>query len=168
VIDMSNPTNQMTVRELCQTVVVPAGVADVWRAWTTEEGVVTFFAPRAVIRLEVNGPYELLFDLDGPQGSQGSEGCQVLGFELLQWLTFSWSFPRSSPLHGELTQVGVSLVRQTDTRTRVVLAHRGWRSGPTWDEGFRYFQRAWRIVLGRLVHRFEVGPIDWQDPFTPP
>jgi uncharacterized protein YndB with AHSA1/START domain len=166
---MSSPnSSQMTVRELCQTAVVPASVAMVWHAWTTPEGARTFFAPVANIRLEVQGPYELLFDLDRPAGEQGSEGCRVLAFELHQWVSFSWSFPRElKTLVTEKTQVGLSFVAQPDGQTRVVLAQRGWKTGPEWEEGFRYFKRAWQIVLGRLRHRFEVGPIDWMNPFTP-
>jgi uncharacterized protein YndB with AHSA1/START domain len=48
-------------------VVVKASVESVWHAWTTPEDAVTFFAPKANIRLAVGGPYELYLDVDAPE-----------------------------------------------------------------------------------------------------
>lgn len=47
----------------------------------------------------------------------------------------------------------------------VTLIHTGWGEGGEWDDAFTYFERAWGdIVLHRLQHRFENGPVDWSDP----
>jgi hypothetical protein len=45
------------------------------------------------------------------------------------------------------------------------LRHDGWGEGGEWDTAFAYFSRAWTdVVLPRLKHRFEQGPMDWSDP----
>jgi hypothetical protein len=58
-------------------VVVPAAVEDVWEAWTTEQGVKTFFAPGASVELAIGGNYEMYFAPQQPKGLQGSEGCKI-------------------------------------------------------------------------------------------
>jgi hypothetical protein len=50
-------------------------------------------------------------------------------------------------------------------QTKVRLTHLGWGEGGEWDQAFAYFTQAWQVVLGRLAHRFSVGPIDWNNPY---
>jgi hypothetical protein len=53
-------------------------------------------------------------------------------------------------------------------RTRVRFTHMGWGEGEEWDAVFDYFDRAWNaVILSRLVHRFERGPVDWKNPPQP-
>ncbi len=144
--------------------VVPAPISEVWKAWTTVEGVRGFFAPDARIELRPGGPYEILFDLDEPPGRQGGEGCKVLEVEPERRLAFTWNFPPHLPIRSEYTRGTVELAPTADGKTRVTFAQVGWKQGPDWDEGYAYFDRAWGVVLRRLVYRFEKGPVDWKDP----
>ena len=57
---------------------VNANIQDVWNAWTTEEGVKSFFAPACNIDLKVGGAYEMLFDLKAEPGLQGGEGLTIM------------------------------------------------------------------------------------------
>ncbi len=165
---MDDSTIKRTVREICKSVEVSASLAEVWHAWTTSEGATTFFAPEAHIVAAPGGAYELYFDLEAPEGERGSEGCTIIELAEEKFLSVTWNFPTSLPtIRGEHTAVGIGLQALGAARTRVVLTHTGWKAEPAWLEGFTYFTRAWDLVLGRLQHRFEVGPIDWADPFTP-
>jgi uncharacterized protein YndB with AHSA1/START domain len=145
-------------------IVVPASVAEVWNAWTTEEGVTSFFAPACTIDLRPDGPYEILFDPSAPPGQRGGEGLRVMAVQPMRMLSFTWNAPPSLPqVRGQRTHVVVRLAVEDDHRTRVTLHHDGWGSGGQWEDAFRYFDRAWnQIVLPRLRLRFEQGPIDWQ------
>ena len=155
-------------RELRKEVIVGAPLSEVWRAWTTDAGAVTFFAPAAHIEAREGGAYELFFMLEAPEGSRGSEGCTVLGLEPERRLVVSWNFPPTLPtIRGEHTRVQVDMEPIDDDHTKVSVVQTGWREGDDWDQGFAYFDRAWALVLARLDHRFEAGPIDWNDPYTP-
>jgi uncharacterized protein YndB with AHSA1/START domain len=151
-------------------VVVNACVEAVWEAWTTPEGAVTFFAPRANIKLAIGGPYELFFDLDAPEGSRGGEGLRILSFLPLEMLSFDWNAPPQYPTvrQGQRTWVVVQFYPLGQSEVQVRLTHLGWRGGEEWDKVFQYFKRAWDIVLGRLEYRFSNGPIDWNNPYSPP
>jgi uncharacterized protein YndB with AHSA1/START domain len=151
-------------------VIVSASVKAVWDAWTTPEGPITFFAPRANIRLAVGGPYELFFDPDAPKGSQGSEDLKILSFLPMEMLSFEWSAPPQylTVRKGQRTWVVVQFYPCGQNEVQVRLTHLGWKKGDEWDKVFQYFKHAWDIVLGRLEHRFSTGPIDWNNPYSVP
>ena len=149
--------------------VLSVPLVDVWNAWTITEGVVTFFAPKANIQLQVGGPYELYFDLKAPLGFQGTEGCKVLGFELTKSLAFDFIAPPQFPNVRRLrTRVDVGFEEvQRGGIVKVSLVHSGFLEGEEWDESFEFFRWSWDLVLGRLQHHYLAGPIDWRNPYTP-
>jgi uncharacterized protein YndB with AHSA1/START domain len=158
------------LRALRKELVVTASRPEVWRAWTTNEGAATFFAPRTDIDPVLGGHYEIYFFPDQPYGSRGAEGCRVHSLVPPRSLAFTWNAPPSLPLLRQAqvhTLVFVELDEAGPQATRVRLTHLGWGEGPDWDAAFAYFEKAWDIVLGRLKLRFETGPIDWQDPPRP-
>jgi uncharacterized protein YndB with AHSA1/START domain len=144
-------------------IVVPATIEDVWHAWTTEEGIISFLAPACRIDLRPDGPYEILFDPSALPGQRGGEGLRVMAVQPMTMLSFTWNAPPSLPeVRGQRTHVTVRLSPEGAGRTRVRLHHDGWGTGGQWDEAYRYFDRAWnQIVLPRLVRRFEEGPVQW-------
>lgn len=52
-------------REMSCEITIPAPVNDIWLAWTTEEGAISFFTPACRIDLKPGGAYEMLFNLEG-------------------------------------------------------------------------------------------------------
>jgi uncharacterized protein YndB with AHSA1/START domain/uncharacterized protein YciI len=151
-------------RVLSQEVTVKAPRGEVWRAFTTAEGVRTFFSPAAHVELKPGGRYEILFDPSAPRGAQGCEGCRVLSYVPEELLSFSWSAPPSFPeLRWQKTFVVVQLADAGAGQTRVKLTQAGWREGAEWDKLYDYFGKAWPMVLGNLRKRFETGPL-WPQP----
>jgi uncharacterized protein YndB with AHSA1/START domain len=143
-------------------IIVDAPISDVWSAWTTNNGVRTFFAPDSKVCLEVGGPYELYFIPDAPNGNRGSESMKILSFDPERLISFEWNNPPSlAEIRGEKTWVVVYFEALSPERTRVQMHHLGWREGEIWSKAFEYFVNAWDIVLSRLERRFKDGPIDW-------
>jgi uncharacterized protein YndB with AHSA1/START domain len=150
-------------RILRKETLVPATLQDVWHAWTATEGTKTFFSPRTHVELAVGGPYEILFSLDAPAGSQGSEGCLVLSYLPLEMLSFSWNAPPEfGGLRGQYTIVVLRFEEVEPGMVKVLLWHHGWGKGEKWDRLYDYFDKAWSYVLSNLKKRFVAGPIDWQ------
>lgn len=141
----------MDERVLELTAEIDAPAAEVFRLWSTEDGVVQFFPNAAKIELIPGGAYEMYFLLDAPEGSRGSEGCTVIEFEEGRHLAFTWNFPPSIPsIRHEQTRVDITLTPLGPERTRVELLQTGWRCGKDWNQGYDYFSKAWRTVLDRL------------------
>jgi uncharacterized protein YndB with AHSA1/START domain len=147
-------------------VVVQAAVDAVWDAWTTEEGIKTFFAPDCNVNLRVDGLYEIFFDPDAPPGQKGADGMKILALQPKKMLSFTWNAPLDMPnVRKQRTHVVIRFQQVAKGRTRVNLTHDGWGEGEEWDKAFTYFSRAWNeAVLPRLKRRFASGPIDWENP----
>lgn len=146
-----------------------APVEEVWKAWTTEEGVKSFFAPGCRIEPKVDGAYEIFFNPAGEPGQRGAEGMRILVFEPRRRLAFTWSAPPDQPYaRAQRTVVTLDFEPQGESRTRLTFTHSGWGDGPEWDKAYAYFDQAWRgFVLPHLVHRLAKGPIDWKNPPQP-
>jgi len=154
-------------RLIRKSVAVNASRQEVWKAWTTEEGVKGFFAPDANVELAIGGAYEMLFDPEAPVGSQGGEGLRILSYLPEEMLSFEWNAPPEFPtVRAQKTWVVVQL-GDTPAQTKVQLTHLGWEEGAEWNRVFDYFQQAWNIVLRRLQKRFTDGPIDWENLYRP-
>jgi uncharacterized protein YndB with AHSA1/START domain len=141
--------------------IIPARLSEIWKAWTTTDGAMTFFAPRANIEPWKGGLYEILFDPESPSGQRGAEGLKILEILPESVLAFEWNNPPSIPsIRNEKTKVTIRFEKVDDTHTRVNLEHSGWRTGPDWQKAHQYFEGAWDIVLNRLMKRFTDGPIE--------
>jgi len=150
-------------------VTVQATPAQVFEAWTTLAGVRSFFAPDANMELRLGGPYEMLFDPEANEGGRGSEGCRILSYLPGEMLSFDWNNPPKLPsIRQEKTWVVVRFDDAGGGRTRLTLTHLGWRTGGEWPQAHAYFERAWDVVLYRLLVCFEKGPINWSKPPYPP
>jgi uncharacterized protein YndB with AHSA1/START domain len=140
-------------------VVVAAPVHDVWNAWTTREGVKTFFANGANIDPRPDGDYEIFFDPSKPAGHRGADGMRILVFEPDSRFAFTWNAPEKFPhARKQRTHVTVTLTPVDAAHTRVQLTHDGFGTDAEWREVREYFTHAWGdYVLPRLKASFEKG-----------
>lgn len=148
---------------LTKEVVVHATLPDVWYAWTTREGIASFFSPDSKIELELGGAYELYMGMENPDesGTRGSEGCKLLSYVPLEMLSFEWSFPPKvmslRKAHAK-TYVVLRFEPLEGERVRVRFAQAGWQAGDDWRQGWIYFDRAWTSVMKQLADRVRSTP----------
>jgi uncharacterized protein YndB with AHSA1/START domain/uncharacterized protein YciI len=140
---------------------VDARRSEVWQAWTTSEGLMSFLSPQARVELRLGGPFEVWFDPSAEAGLRGSEGCKVLAFLENEMLSFSWNAPPSlGHLRARRHFVVVRLRDVADgKRTEVELIDSGYSADEGDQEIRAYFAEAWPFVLGNLAKRFESGPL---------
>jgi uncharacterized protein YndB with AHSA1/START domain len=138
---------------------INAPVGEVWRAWTTKEGLEAFLCEQATVELRPGGSYEVLFAVEAPEGQRGSEGCQVVDIIPEKRLTFTWNSPPSLPeVRNQRTNVIVELTASEDgLQTSVRLLSIGWGTGEQWQASYRYFEAAWSTVFDWLEASFENG-----------
>jgi uncharacterized protein YndB with AHSA1/START domain len=149
-------------RSLNNEVLVAAPAASVWQAWTTREGITSFFAPDAVIEARVGGAFHIHIDPGGTPGLKGADDSRFMALQAPRMLSFDWNAPPSLPqARAQRTFVVVRLHPVDEQTTRVTLHHTGWGDGGEWDRAYQYFDRAWGQVLGNLKKRFDTGPVDW-------
>lgn len=149
-------------RAIDKQVVIGAGLDAAWAAWTTREGIVSFFAPGAEVEPRVGGAFHIFFDPEGDPGEKGADDSRFMALQPKKMLSFDWNAPPSLPqARAQRTFVVLRFEPVSDRETRVTLHHTGWGDGGEWDQAYTYFDRAWGNVLGNLKKRFETGPQDW-------
>jgi len=151
-------------RMIDKQVVVDAPIAEVWKAWTTTEGIKSFFAPDANVEPRSCGAFEVYINPYAEPGMKGADDMRFMALQEPTMLTFTWNAPPSNPeIRKQRTLVIVRLKPAGDSRTEVTLHHVGWGDGGKWDEAYNYFDRAWGNVLANLQKRFKEGPVDWTE-----
>lgn len=155
---------QAEERALHKEVIVKAPVAEVWNAWTTTEGIKTFFAPDANVEARPGGPFEIYINPYAPAGMKGADDMKVLAVQPERMLSYTWNAPPSLPeARKQRTVVILRFAPVSESETRVTLTHVGWGDGGEWDKAYAYFDHAWPMVLGNLQKRFAEGPVDWSE-----
>jgi uncharacterized protein YndB with AHSA1/START domain len=149
-------------RAINKEIVVAATLDDVWNAWTTREGIISFFAPDAVVDPRVGGAFHIHMNPLAAPGAKGADDMRFLALQPKQMISFDWNAPpHLAEARAQRTFVIVRFAAVDDKNTKVTLHHTGWGNGGEWDKTFAYFERAWGGVLGNLKKRFDEGPYDW-------
>ena len=143
-------------------VVVNAPIEEAWKAWSTTEGVKSFFAPDARIEARSGGLFEVYMNPYAEPGLKGADDMRVLAVQPPTMISFTWNAPPHQPeIRAQRTVVIVRL-RAVDPRTtEVILRHLAWGDGEKWDATYAYFDRAWGNVMSNLQKRFVDGPVDF-------
>jgi uncharacterized protein YndB with AHSA1/START domain len=153
---------QAQERAVRKEILVPAPIEAVWKSWTTQEGIQSFFAPEAVIEARPGGAFHIHIDPYGQPGRKGADDMRFMALQAPKMLSFDWNAPPSMPEVRQHRSFVVVRLAEVDARTtRVTLHHSGWGDGGEWDKAYAYFDAAWGRVLANLRQRHEQGPIDW-------
>lgn len=156
------PAGWAAEKAIDKEVTVNATLAQAWQAWTTREGIVSFFAPDAKVEPRVGGAFQIYFDPGAEPGAKGADDMRYLALQPQKMLSFDWNAPPFLPeARQQRTFVVVRFAAVDNSTTRVTLHHTGWGEGGEWDKAHAYFDRAWTAVLGGMKTRFEKGPTDW-------
>ncbi|MFN8284311.1 MAG: SRPBCC domain-containing protein [Chitinophagales bacterium] len=143
-------------KQLKKEIIINAPVAEVWKKWSTTEGIVSFFAPKADIELAIGGKFELYFMLDNPYGEQGSEDCKVLSFLPEKMLSFSWNAPPQFPtVRKQHHWYVLEFDAINKNETQLQLTGIGWQNSEEWNAVYDYFDAAWSRVLDNLKKSLE-------------
>ena len=136
-------------------VTVPAPIGEVWKAFTTSEGLSTWLTPGAVVDLREGGEWTAHF----PGGSTG--GGTILSFVPRKELVLSALAPDKFPtVRATRTRAKFSFEAKGDS-TVVRLTQTGWKDGEEWVKAYEYLTVGNAQLLATLHHRFVNGPIDW-------
>ena len=82
---------------LVKEVVVKAPVEEVYKAWSTSEGVASFFAPEARIEARPDGPFEVYMNPYAKPGLKGADDMRFMALQPPTMLSFDWNAPPSLP-----------------------------------------------------------------------
>jgi uncharacterized protein YndB with AHSA1/START domain len=145
------------VKRLDFEVEVPASLDDVWKAFTTAEGMTTWVSPEAEVELREGGKWLAKFAGVAPGGGT------IVKFTPLKDLVISAMAPEAFPtVRRERTLAVFSFTAVDKCHTRVHLAQTGWKEGEEWSKAFDYLAGGNASLLNMLHGRFVHGPVDWK------
>lgn len=145
--------------------VVDAPVADVWKAFTTTEGVTSWMVPRAVVDFGVGGTLEASYSLDAVFPSPANIKHEFLAYlpnEMIAMRVIQC--PPGTP-HQEILEALWSVITFEpvgEDRTRVAIAGVGYGEGEGYDSVYNFFDQGNAWTFAQLQKYFQEGPIDWQ------
>lgn len=159
--DAGSPGLRHAERALCIDVIVNAPSSTVWEAWSSAEGLETFFAQKAHVEGKIGGAYEIFFEPTDERFS--TKGCTLLSYLPQEMISFEWTLPRDMfpQLASARTWLVVQLRPAGAGRTALRMTQLGWGTGEIWDRAYSHMQAGWQMVAKQLEQRFEHGPIDW-------
>jgi uncharacterized protein YndB with AHSA1/START domain len=144
-------------KELVIEVTVPASRAEVWKAFTTSDGLSTWLTPGATVDLRPGGEWMARF----PGGSTG--GGTIVSFVPEKQLVLSALAPEKFPtVRATRTAAKFEFESRGDNETAVKLTQTGWKDGKEWDEAYEHLTAGNAELMATLHRRFVSGPIDWK------
>jgi uncharacterized protein YndB with AHSA1/START domain len=146
-------------QQLVIEVEVPAPLSDVWKAFTTSDGLSTWLTPNAVVDLKPGGEWTAHF----PGGSTG--GGTIVSFVPEKELVIAAMAPDQFPHVREERTRAVFQFEAKGSSTVVRLTQSGWKAGPEWTRAYEYLVAGNAQLMATLHHRFVDGPIDWNKVF---
>jgi uncharacterized protein YndB with AHSA1/START domain len=146
-------------RQLVLEMEIPASLPEVWKAFSTSEGLSTWLTPNATVDLREGGEWIAHF----PGGSTG--GGTIVSFVPEKELVISALAPDKFPQVRAQRTRAVFQFEARGNSTVVRLTQTGWKSGPEWTQAYEYLVAGNAQLLSTLHHRFVEGPIDWTKVF---
>ena len=135
---------------------VPAPVSEVWKAFSTSEGLSTWLFPQATVDLKPGGDWLVHF----PGGSTG--GGTIVSFVPEKEIVISALAPDKFPhVRAERTRASFQFEPRGNA-TIVRLTQTGWKSGEEWTNAYEYLVAGNAQLMASLHKRFVSGPVDWE------
>jgi uncharacterized protein YndB with AHSA1/START domain len=134
---------------------IPAPLSEVWKAFSTNDGLTSWLTPSATVDLRPGGDWICHF----PGGSTG--GGTIVSFVPQKELVISALAPDKFPNVRSHRTVATFSFQADGNSTLVRLTQTGWQSGEEWDKAYEYLAVGNAQLLAMLYHRFLSGPIDW-------
>lgn len=137
--------------------IVDAPVEDVWKAFTTKEGIESWMVPKADIDLRVGGKMRTHYDPKGQLGDENSIENTILSYEPLRMLSIKATKAPANFPHKEAIKGMWSVIRfepMEDGRTRVICTGLGYGDDPASQELRGHFEKGNAWTLKKLQERF--------------
>ena len=139
---------------------IPAPLPEVWRAFTTKEGLSSWLAPDVSVDLRSGGDWLVMFP-----GS--TAGGTIVSFVPKKELVISALAPDRFPHVRAARTRAVFTFTANGNNTLVRLSQTGWQQGKEWDDAYEYLAAGNAEILSMLHHRYVAGPANWGK-MTPP
>ena len=135
---------------------VPGKLDEVWKAFTTTEGLNTWLWQDCSVELRPGGDWIARF----PGGSVG--GGTIVSFQPKRQVVIHAMAPDKFPTVRATGTTATFDFAAAGDQTRVTLTQTGWQQGQEWDDAYDYLATGNAQLLAQFHYRFANGPIAWK------
>ncbi|HSH44358.1 MAG TPA: SRPBCC domain-containing protein [Longimicrobiales bacterium] len=149
---------------LVQQIHIPASRPEVWQAFTTDAGVMSWAAPFAAVDFRLGGAWESSYDPGASAGDPDNIRSRFISYVPLRMISMQAEDAPPDFPHPEILPDLFSVFEFEDAgpgRTRVTLYGVGYQDSPEHQEVLEMFRQANTWSLRMLHRRFTEGPVDW-------
>lgn len=150
-------------RVLQHRIVVPAALTEVWRAFTTSEGVMSWAVPLAHVDFRLGGIWESSYQPGAAIGDPGNIRNRFISYLPMRMISLqAIDAPPGFP-HPELLPELFSVFEFEalgPDQVRVTVSGVGYRAGPAFDTLHAFFDQGNAWSLQQLHRRFTRGPAE--------
>jgi len=151
-------------RVLQQSIDVPASREEVWHAFTTADGLMSWAVPFAVVDFRLGGSWETSYQPNARSGDPANIRSRIISFLPMTMLSLqAEQAPPDFPNPNLLKKLfSVFLFESlSDERVRITVSGIGYGPTADFDTLYENFREANRWTLLRLHERFQDGPFQW-------
>lgn len=142
--------------------IVPAPAAEVWKAFSTAEGLKTWIAPVVSIDLRVGGVISTHYTKTATIGSPGTINLPIINYLEGEMLTLkvnlNENFTAKARAEDKNLQEIIQIIPASSNSTRVVSSMIGWGTGKEWDDTYKFFSRGNAWTYRELIQSFLPKP----------
>lgn len=146
-------------------IIVNAPLQEVWRAFTTTEGLKEWRTPTVRIDFQRGGKLYQHFRKGATLQDDDTIINNILSYLPMVMISFDVPTHLVNPMVGEENRLWsvIQFKELGKNRVQVVESVLGWREGTEWDKAYAFFERGNAFLLNCLQTRFATGPTDWSE-----
>ena len=141
----SSYTTQYGERVLQLSVIVPMKTKEVWKLFTTDEGLKKWLAPVAKIDMKTGGSIKTNYDKAKTFDDSTSIRLDIINYLEYESLTLKVNLNNNFPAEAKKEDKNLQEILQfADAgkgKTKIILNMVGWGEGKHWDETYSFFEK---------------------------
>ena len=145
--------------------IVNTPIREVWKAFTTEEGMKTWMSPVVKADFRIGGSVKTNYNKNAIIGDKGTITLGITNYipdELITYkVTLTDAFPEKCRMEDQNLQEIVQFKSLGKEKTKIISNMIGWGIGKEWDETYFFFEKGNEWSYEQLIKRFDSGPVDW-------
>jgi uncharacterized protein YndB with AHSA1/START domain len=152
-------------RVLRHEITVNGSLADVWNAFTTSEGLMTFMAPVVHLELKTGGVFDSNYRVGSKLGDPGTIHNQVLNYIPMEMFSIKVGLTEQFPERPRQAGTLFAVLTFKDAGAKqalVTISMLGWGNGEDWNQVYSFFDRGNAYTMAELARRFDQGPVAWK------
>jgi uncharacterized protein YndB with AHSA1/START domain len=140
-------------------IVVPTNVDEVWKLFTTDEGLKKWIAPVAKIDMKTGGSIRTNYDPSKTVDDTTSIKLDIINYIEDEMLTLKVnlnnSFPAEAKKEDKNLQEILQFVKLDKNKTKIVSTMVGWGQGSHWDKAYNFFEKGNDWTFKEILKLFQ-------------